>query len=216
MITDLAPVLEALLLAAEKPLSIEQIGKVFDEHDGVGSKQIREGLKQLQDTYEGRGFELVEVASGFRFQVRQEHAKWIAKLWEEKPQKYSRALLETLSIIAYQQPMTRGEIEAIRGVAVSSNIIRTLVERGWIRSIGHKEVPGRPELFATTKAFLDHFNLKQLSDLPELDELESWDDETMAPARGPQPEQHELQELQEMAEEFVAMQDETADEEVIH
>ena len=218
MITDLAPVLEALLLAAEKPLSIEQIGKVFDEHDGVGSKQIRESLTKLQDTYEGRGFELVEVASGFRFQVRQEHAKWIAKLWEEKPQKYSRALLETLSIIAYQQPMTRGEIEAIRGVAVSSNIIRTLVERGWIRSIGHKEVPGRPELFATTKAFLDHFNLKQLSDLPELDELESWDDETMAPARGPQPEQQELKEMEEdleaLAEEFVAMQDESVDEDL--
>jgi segregation and condensation protein B len=155
----------------------------------------------------------VEVASGYRFQVRQEHAKWVAKLWQEKPQRYSRALLETLSIIAYQQPITRGEIEAIRGVAVSSNIVRTLLERGWIRSIGHKEVPGRPELFATTKAFLDHFNLQQLSDLPELDELESWDEKTMAPARGVQPEQ---QELEAMAQEFQAMQDETTDEETVH
>ncbi|MDP6166963.1 MAG: SMC-Scp complex subunit ScpB [Gammaproteobacteria bacterium] len=213
MISDLAPILEALLLAADKPLNVEQLSKVFDEHDGVGSKQIRAALKTLQSSYAERGFELVEVASGYRFQVRQEHAKWVAKLWQEKPQRYSRALLETLSIIAYQQPITRGEIEAIRGVAVSSNIVRTLLERGWIRSIGHKEVPGRPELFATTKAFLDHFNLQQLSDLPELDELESWDEKTMAPARGVQPEQ---QELEAMAQEFQAMQDETTDEETVH
>ncbi|MCP4789365.1 MAG: SMC-Scp complex subunit ScpB [Gammaproteobacteria bacterium] len=213
MISNLAPILEALLLAADKPLNVEQLSKVFDEHDGVGSKQIRAALKTLQSSYAERGFELVEVASGYRFQVRQEHAKWVAKLWQEKPQRYSRALLETLSIIAYQQPITRGEIEAIRGVAVSSNIVRTLLERGWIRSIGHKEVPGRPELFATTKAFLDHFNLQQLSDLPELDELESWDEKTMAPARGVQPEQ---QELEAMAQEFQAMQDETTDEETVH
>lgn len=216
MITNLAPVLEALLLAADKPLAVDQLARVFDEHDGVTIKQVRKALKDLQTTYEGRGFELVEVASGFRFQVRQDHAKWVAKLWEEKPQRYSRALLETLSIIAYQQPITRGEIEAIRGVAVSSNIIRTLVERGWIRGIGHKEVPGRPELFATSKAFLDHFNMQQLSDLPELDELEGWDEESMAPARGPQPEQQELQDLEEMAVEFHAMQDESADDEVVH
>ena len=213
MISNLAPILEALLLAADKPLNVEQLSKVFDEHDGVGSKQIRAALKTLQSSYAERGFELVEVASGYRFQVRQEHAKWVAKLWQEKPQRYSRALLETLSIIAYQQPITRGEIEAIRGVAVSSSIVRTLLERGWIRSIGHKEVPGRPELFATTKAFLDHFNLQQLSDLPELDELESWDEKTMAPARGVQPEQ---QELGAMAQEFQAMQDETTDEETVH
>jgi len=213
MIANLAPVLEALLLAADKPLNIDQLTKVFDEHDGVTSKQVRAALKDLQASYQDRGFELLEVASGFRFQVRQEHAKWVAKLWEEKPQRYSRALLETLSIIAYQQPITRGEIEAIRGVAVSSNIVRTLLERGWIRGIGHKEVPGRPELFATTRAFLDHFNLKQLSDLPELDELEDWDEESMAPARGPQPEQ---QELVEMAVEFQAMQDESAEDELVH
>jgi len=213
MITNLAPVLEALLLAADKPLNVDQLAKVFDEHDAVTMKQVRAALKDLQTSYQDRGFELVEVASGFRFQVRQEHAQWVAKLWEEKPQRYSRALLETLSIIAYQQPITRGEIEAIRGVAVSSNIVRTLVERGWIRGIGHKEVPGRPELFATTRAFLDHFNLQQLGDLPELDELEGWDEESMAPARGLQPEQ---QELAEMAVEFQAMQDENADEEVVH
>jgi segregation and condensation protein B len=154
MITNLAPVIEALLLAAEKPLTVEQLAKVFDEYDGVSNKDIRAALKDLQTSYSDNGFELVEVASGFRFQVRQEHAKWVAKLWEEKPQRYSRALLETLSIIAYQQPITRGEIEAIRGVAVSSNIVRTLIERGWIRGIGYKEVPGRPELFATTKGLV--------------------------------------------------------------
>ncbi|MDP6968316.1 MAG: SMC-Scp complex subunit ScpB [Gammaproteobacteria bacterium] len=213
MISDLAPVLEALLLAADKPLTVEQLAKVFDEYDGVASKHIRAALKDLQASYAERGFELVEVASGWRFQVRQAHAKWVAKLWEEKPQRYSRALLETLSIIAYQQPVTRGEIEAIRGVAVSSSIVRTLVERGWIRGIGHKEVPGRPELFATTKIFLDHFNLQQLSDLPELDELETWDDASMAPARGPQPEQ---QELAEMVQEFQAMQDESLEEDTVH
>ena len=213
MITNLAPVIEALLLAAEKPLTVEQLATVFDEYDGVSNKDIRAALKDLQTSYGDNGFELVEVASGFRFQVRQEHAKWVAKLWEEKPQRYSRALLETLSIIAYQQPITRGEIEAIRGVAVSSNIVRTLIERGWIRGIGYKEVPGRPELFATTKGFLDHFNLKQLSDLPELDEIEGWDEATMAPARGDQPEQ---QELAEIAQEYQAMQDESLEEDTLH
>jgi segregation and condensation protein B len=117
----------------------------------------------------------------------------VARLWQEKPQRYSRALLETLSIIAYQQPITRGEIEAIRGVGVSSPIIQTMLERSWIRSVGHKEVPGRPELFATTKEFLDHFSLKQLSDLPALDELESWDETTMAPAKLKQPQQQEIE-----------------------
>ena len=213
MISNLAPVLEALLLAADKPLTVEQLAKVFDEYDGVTKQHIRTALEDLQNSYAERGFELVEVASGFRFQVRQEHAKWVVKLWQEKPQRYSRALLETLSIIVYQQPITRGEIEAIRGVSVSSNIVRTLVERGWIRSIGHKEVPGRPELFATTKIFLDHFNLKQLSDLPELDELESWDGALIAPAKGQQPEQ---QELVEIVEEFQAMQDERLEDGTMH
>ncbi len=174
MLNNLPLVLEALILAAEKPMTVEQLAQVLDEQDNVGTKDIREALRSLQTHYADRGFALVEVASGFRFQVKQVYAQWVVKLWEEKPQKYSRALLETLAIIAYQQPITRGEIEAIRGVSVNANIIRTLVERGWIRSIGHKEVPGRPELFATTKHFLDHFNLQQLSDLPELEALENW------------------------------------------
>ena len=193
MITKLSPVLEAILLAADKPLSVELLGQVFDEHDGVDSKRIRLTLKELQKSYDGRGFELIEVASGFRFQVRQNYALWVSRLWQEKPQKYSKALLETLSIIAYQQPITRGEIESIRGVGVSSSIIHTMIDRLWIRSVGHKEVPGRPELFATTKTFLDHFNLKQLSDLPALDELASWDEATMAPAKLKNPQQQEIE-----------------------
>jgi segregation and condensation protein B len=193
MISDLAPVIEAILLAADKPLSVERLGQVFDEHDGVDSKRIKNTLRDLKKTYGGRGYELVEVASGFRFQVCQDYALWVSRLWEEKPHKYSKALLETLSIIAYQQPITRGEIEAIRGVGVSSSIIHTMIDRLWIRSVGHKEVPGRPELFATTKDFLDHFNLKQLSDLPALDELVSWDEATMAPAKLKHPQQQEIE-----------------------
>ena len=193
MITELAPVLEALLLAADKPLSVERLGQVFDEHDGVDNKRIKKTLRDLQRSYDGRGYQLVEVASGFRFQVHQDYALWVARLWQEKPQKYSKALLETLAIIAYQQPITRGEIESIRGVGVSSSIIHTMIDRFWIRSVGHKEVPGRPELFATTKEFLDHFNLKQLSDLPALDELSSWDEATMAPAKLKQPHQQEIE-----------------------
>ena len=192
MITELAPVLEALLLASDKPLSVERLGQVFDEHDGVDNKRIKNALRELQKSYDGRGYQLVEVASGFRFQVQQGYALWVARLWQEKPQKYSKALLETLSIIAYQQPITRGEIESIRGVGVSSSIIHTMIDRSWIRSVGHKEVPGRPELFATTKEFLDHFNLKQLSDLPALDELASWNEATMAPAKLKQPQQQEI------------------------
>jgi len=193
MITELAPVLEALLLAADKPLSVERLGQVFDEYDGVDNKRIKKTLRELQRSYDGRGYQLVEVASGFRFQVQQDYALWVARLWQEKPQKYSKALLETLAIIAYQQPITRGEIESIRGVGVSSSIIHTMIDRFWIRCVGHKEVPGRPELFATTKEFLDHFNLKQLSDLPALDELASWDEATMAPAKLKQPQQQEIE-----------------------
>jgi segregation and condensation protein B len=129
--------------------------------------------------------------------VRQDYALLVSRLWQEKPPKYSKALLETLSIIAYQQPITRGEIEAIRGVSVSSPIIHTLIDRSWIRSVGHKEVPGRPELFATTKAFLDHFNLRQLSDLPALEELASWDEDSMAPAKQKRPQQQEIEAVTE-------------------
>ncbi len=170
-------IIEAALLASGQNLSIDRLLGLFsDEPSPPGREQIRAALAELRQLYEGRGIELRETASGFRLQVRQEMAPWVGKLWEERPQRYSRALLETLAIIAYRQPITRGEIEEIRGVAVSSNIIRTLLEREWIRVVGHRDVPGRPGLYATTRKFLDHFNLKSLNDLPTLAELRDLDE----------------------------------------
>jgi len=170
-------IVEAALLASGQNLNIDRLLTLFgDEPVPPGRDQIRTALSELQEMYQGRGIELRETASGFRLQVRQEMAPWVGKLWEERPQRYSRALLETLAIIAYRQPITRGEIEAIRGVAVSSNIIRTLLEREWIRIVGHRDVPGRPGLYATTRKFLDHFNLKSLNDLPTLAELRDLDE----------------------------------------
>jgi len=170
-------IVEAALLAAGQNLSIDRLLGLFaDEAVPPGREQIREALNRLAQEYEGRGVELRETGSGFRLQVRREMAPWIGKLWEERPQRYSRALLETLAIIAYRQPITRGEIEEIRGVAVSSNIIRTLLEREWIRVVGHRDVPGRPGLYATTRRFLDHFNLKSLNELPTLAELRDLDE----------------------------------------
>lgn len=170
-------IVEAALLAAGQNLSIDRLLGLFaDEPVPPGREQIREALNRLAQEYEGRGVELRETGSGFRLQVRREMAPWIGKLWEERPQRYSRALLETLAIIAYRQPITRGEIEEIRGVAVSSNIIRTLLEREWIRVVGHRDVPGRPGLYATTRRFLDHFNLKSLNELPTLAELRDLDE----------------------------------------
>ncbi len=170
-------IIEAALLAAGRNLTIDRLLALFaDEPEPPGREQIREALAQLEQEYSGRGIELRETGSGFRLQVRQEFAPWIGKLWEERPQRYSRALLETLAIIAYRQPITRGEIEDIRGVAVSSNIIKPLQEREWIRVVGHRDVPGKPGLYATTRHFLDHFNLKSLNDLPTLAELRDLDE----------------------------------------
>ena len=164
-------ILEAALLAAGRPLSIDEMLRLFLDAEQPDRKEIRAALEALAEDYEGRGLELRQVASGYRIQIGQDMAPWISRLWEEKPPRYSRALLETLAIIAYRQPVTRGEIEEIRGVSVSSSIIRTLEERDWIRVVGHREVPGRPAVYATTKAFLDYFNLKSLEDLPTLAEL---------------------------------------------
>lgn len=171
-------VLEAALLAAETPLGVEQLHALFvtDGEEAPEREQIRQALGELQQDYAGRGVELVEVASGFRFQVCREFAPWVNRLWEDRPPKYSRALLETLAIIAYRQPITRAEIEDIRGVSVSSNIIKTLIEREWVRVAGHRDVPGRPAVYATTRQFLDYFNLKSLSDLPTLAELRDLDE----------------------------------------
>lgn len=165
---ELKQIIEATLFAANEPLSIMELQGVFLLEDRPNKHAVRDAIKQLQEEYLLRSVELVEVASGYRFQVKSTYSPWVARLWEEKPVKYGRALLETLAIIAYQQPSTRGEIEEIRGVAVSTNIIRTLQEREWVRVIGHKEVPGRPALYATTKEFLDYFNLKTLAELPPL------------------------------------------------
>jgi segregation and condensation protein B len=167
----LVQIVEGALLAAGKPLTVTQLAELFEEHERPASKDIREALEQVAARCEDRGFELQEVASGFRFQVRQSLSTWVARLWHERPQKYSRALLETLSLIAYRQPITRGEIEEIRGVAVSSSIIKTLHEREWIRVVGHRDVPGRPAMYATTRQFLDYFNLKTLDQLPALAEI---------------------------------------------
>lgn len=168
-------IVEGALLAAGKPLAVDDLMALFDLHERPTIDAIRAALAAIAAQCEGRGFQLREVASGFRFQVIQEVAPWIARLWEEKPQRYSRALLETLALIAYRQPITRGDIEDIRGVAVASNIIKTLLERDWVRVVGHKDVPGRPAMYATTRRFLDYFNLQNLDDLPTLAEIRDLD-----------------------------------------
>lgn len=172
---NLSCIIEAALFAAEKPLTVNQISELFDEFDKPDNAAIEEALEALEKNCEGRAFELQKVASGYRFQVRQDYAPWVGRLWPEKPQKYSRALLETLSLIAYRQPITRGDIEDIRGVAVSSSIVKTLLEREWVRIVGHRDVPGRPAMYATTKQFLDYFNISNLDDLPPLSEIQDLD-----------------------------------------
>lgn len=171
MNAELKSIVEALLLAADRALSVDEIRSVFDEADRPGRDELKQALADIAADCEHRGVELKEVASGYRLQIRQELADWVNRLWEEKPPRYTRALLETLALIAYRQPATRGDIEEVRGVSVSTGIIRTLLDREWIRISGHRETPGRPELFVTTRRFLDHFNLKRLSDLPPLDEI---------------------------------------------
>lgn len=171
----LQQIIEGLLMASGKPLSVAALAELFVEAERPTNDQIRAALARIAEGCEERGFELKEVASGFRFQVRQHLSPWIARLSEEKPQRYTRALLETLGLIAYRQPITRGDIEEIRGVAVSSTIIRTLLDREWVRVVGHRDVPGRPAMFATTRHFLDYFNLKSLQELPPLSEIRDLD-----------------------------------------
>lgn len=164
-------ILEAALLAAGKPLPLERLRELFDEDAAPTPEQLRQALGRLAAECEGRSVELREVAGGWRLQVRNDYGPWVGRLWEERPQRYSRALLETMSLIAYRQPITRGEIEDVRGVAVSSQIMRTLLEREWVRIVGHREVPGRPAMYATTRQFLDYFNLHSLAELPPLPAL---------------------------------------------
>jgi segregation and condensation protein B len=164
-------ILEGALLAAGKSLTVVQLEALFEDEQRPPRDQLKAALEDIEADCRDRGFELKQTASGYRFQVCQELSPWVNKLWEEKPKRYSRALLETLSLIAYRQPLTRGDIELVRGVAVSSDIIRSLMEREWIRVVGHRDVPGKPALYATTKQFLDYFNLKSLEHLPALSEL---------------------------------------------
>lgn len=168
---ELAPLLEAFLLASGKPQSMERLFELFGEGERPEPAVFKKALTLLGKSCEGRAFELKEVASGYRLQIRERFSPWVGRLWEERPQRYSRAMLETLALIAYRQPITRGEIEDVRGVAVNSHIVKTLLEREWIRVVGYRDVPGKPAMFATTKGFLDHFNLKNLDDLPPLAEL---------------------------------------------
>ena len=186
-IEQLKPIIEAALLAASQPLTVAQLGELFVEEDQVDREAIARALEALAEDCAGRGIELKEVASGFRYQVRQDVHPWVSRMWTEKPSRYSRALLETLALIAYRQPITRPEIEQIRGVVVSSNIIKTLEEREWIRVVGHRDVPGRPALFGTTRAFLDYFNLKSLDELPPLSEIRDMEDPQLRLDQEPLP-----------------------------
>lgn len=172
----LSNVIEAVLLAAGRPVTVDQILELFDDHERPPAEDVVAAIASLSERYADSGIELREVASGWRVQVRQQFAGTVSRLWQERPSRYSRALLETLSLIAYRQPITRGEIEDIRGVTVASTIMRTLQERNWIRVVGYREVPGRPELLGTTREFLDYFGLKSLDDLPTLAELQDLDD----------------------------------------
>jgi len=168
---QLKNIVEAALLAAGSPVTIDQLRALFGDEEQPDKQVVRAAVAELKDDYEGRGIEVREVASGFRVQVREAMSPWLAKLWEERPPRYSRALMETLAIIAYRQPVTRGDVEEIRGVSVTTNIIRTLQERDWIKVVGHRDVPGKPAMFGTTRMFLDYFGLKKLDDLPPLAEL---------------------------------------------
>jgi segregation and condensation protein B len=173
--TEIKYFIEAAMLAAGRPLSVDQLQGLFDGRSAPSKPDIRAAIEALVAEYEDRGITVAEVASGFRIQVKTGMAERLQKLWEERPPRYSRALFETLALIAYRQPITRGEIEEVRGVSVSPNIVRTLLERDWVRVVGHRDVPGRPEMFGTTRTFLDHFGLKKLDDLPPLADLSDWE-----------------------------------------
>ena len=174
--TEIKHVLVAALLAAGRPLTLDRLGELFPKRTRPDRPLLRSVLESLMADYTGRSIELKEVASGYRIQIKASMSDWLTPLWEERAPRYSRALLETLALIAYRQPITRGEIEEVRGVVVTTNIVRTLLERGWIRVVGHRDVPGKPAMFGTTREFLDYFGLKKLDDLPPLSEIKDLDD----------------------------------------
>jgi segregation and condensation protein B len=193
---QLKRIVEAALLAAAQPLSLLQLAAIFGENEQPTHEDLAKAIEELTTDCADRGVELVEVASGFRFQIKQDVHPWVARLWTERQTKYSRALLETLALIAYRQPITRGEIESIRGVAVSTNIIKTLEEREWIRVVGYRDVPGKPALFGTSRTFLDYFGLKSLDELPplaEIRDIEDFDPQlTLAPVAPPSEDGEEI------------------------
>ncbi len=208
--SSIKPIIEAVLLAAGKPLSVDNLLGVFGDDEKPERDDIRAAIAALQEDYAERGIELVRVASGYRIQVCQDMEPWVSRLTEEKPARYSRALLETLALVAYRQPITRGEVEDIRGVSVSTSIMKTLQGREWVRVVGHRDVPGRPAMYGTTRQFLDYFNLKSLDDLPTLIELRDIDSinaelELALPGEGKETSPH--------SEEAVSEESETAPEE---
>ncbi len=185
-------ILEAALLAAGEPLSLDRLEGLFDDHELPPRRALREALGRLETRHERGAMELLETASGYQLRIRPRLSSWVSRLWDERPQRYSRALLETLALIAYRQPVTRGDIEEVRGVTVSSQIMRTLVERGWVRVVGHRDVPGRPAVYATTRGFLDDFGLKTLDELPPMHELKGFEQAEPALEDTPPPPQHDL------------------------
>ncbi|MDH3948241.1 MAG: SMC-Scp complex subunit ScpB [Gammaproteobacteria bacterium] len=202
---ELKQILEAVLFAADEPLNMNRLMSLFPEDSNPGRDAIKQAITAIQDNCTNRSLELKEVGSGYRFQVKQDFAHWSAKLWEERPARYSRATLETLALIAYRQPITRGEIEEVRGVSVSSQIIKSLMERDWIKVVGHRDVPGKPALYATTREFLDYFNLKSLEELPSLAELRDIDAinaelELTMPAEENQPPSDAAKDLEQTAQ----------------
>ncbi|RUR36934.1 SMC-Scp complex subunit ScpB [Vreelandella populi] len=184
--TTLDDIIEAALLAAGEPLALERLETLFLEDECPARRELRDALARLSQRHKEGALELVETASGFQLRIRPRLSHWVSRLWDERPQRYSRALLETLALVAYRQPVTRGDIEEVRGVSVSSSIMRTLMERGWIRVVGHRDVPGRPAVYATTRSFLDDFGLKTLDALPPMHELANWEDMGDTEASSPQ------------------------------
>ncbi|RAH38834.1 SMC-Scp complex subunit ScpB [Halomonas sp. SL1] len=185
-------ILEAALLAAGEPLSLERLENLFDDHELPPRRALREALGRLEARHQRGAMELLETASGYQLRIRPRLSNWVSRLWDERPQRYSRALLETLALIAYRQPVTRGDIEEVRGVTVSGQIMRTLVERGWVRVVGHRDVPGRPAVYATTRSFLDDFGLKTLDELPPMHELKGFEEAEQTLEDTPPPPQHDL------------------------
>ncbi len=202
----LKQVIEVALLGAGRPLSLDQLGTLFGKRGAPSREELRAALDDLAADYQDRGIELKQVASGYRIQIRKSMTDWLTPLWEERPPRYSRALLETLALIAYRQPITRGEIEEVRGVAVTTNIIRTVLERGWVRVVGHRDVPGKPAMFGTTREFLDYFGLTKLDDLPPLSEIRDLQDLNVELGLPEPSQQADL--VDDLADEFPPQSDE--------